>query len=213
MCVRDLLLSLRIPLLLPLPLCKMPVAIEAERWKSDRLWPVSRLQLHLPGWAAWPCWCAYLLRLAIVAIMAAMLDMLEPRLIVSAGLFLRLSLDGTTIFLIYKNKLLYYFSAKSTTHLYKKLWNLIPFKGRLQGHLPDVVDTQRGVYEASYFVILAIVAILAVINETQKPMLSISAGLVFREILLGRQFYSRVLSFYKLSKTAPLLLWPFEHRR
>ena len=35
--------------------------------------------------------------LAMVAIMAAMLDMLEPRLIVSAMLILRVSFEGTTI--------------------------------------------------------------------------------------------------------------------
>ena len=49
MCVRDLLLSLWTPLLLPFPLCKMPAAIEAEWRRSDRIWPVSRPQQHLPG--------------------------------------------------------------------------------------------------------------------------------------------------------------------
>jgi len=53
--------------------------------------------------------------------MVAMLDMLEPRLMVSAALFLRLSLDDATIFLIYKNKFLYHFPTKNTTCLYKEL--------------------------------------------------------------------------------------------
>ncbi len=78
--------------------------------------------------------------------------------------------------------LLHIFPAKSTTCLYIASYENIKKKNTVELHILGA-PYRRAV--RSYFVILAMVAIIAAIEDMLEPMLSISAGLVLREILLG----------------------------